>query len=240
MIKQISGHMNKLNVLAVMSIIGYTIAAPLAGLITLIAYSEQLQIFLMDLSMVESFVFLIACGTPLMAAALIPSFGFAGVAGFIFEGAGASYLCVTLGVFLATYLGIVLTKKVSKNSVEAIMRQKPKWQDLYLKVLGDKGVSQNWFLFMLRISPHMPFALTNLLVSQSKSSTFRLALVSTLGLLPRSFIAVLVGSKLVLISEIFKYKDNLGLAVFISLLVAYVLIVKIVKIKKGWVENPPS
>lgn len=51
-------------------------------------------------------------------------------------------------------------------------------------------------LICLRISPHMPFALTNLVVGQLQVPLMWLAMVSVLGLLPRTLMGWAVGRKI--------------------------------------------
>lgn len=84
----------------------------------------------------------------------------------------------------------------------------------------DSGRSLTGLVFMSRLSPHMPFAFTNILVAQLHRPLWHLALVSTLGLLPRSILAVVIGGGL---SSVEQWSDLSSLGAWAWAVTAVVL-----------------
>lgn len=196
----------------------FSIVAPAIGLSVLLYYTSLGSALLQDLSQNEVLFVLILAGVPLVAMAFIPSFALAAMAGFLFQGHYLAYIVSAVLIFASALLGIHLTSRLTRKKVENIFAAKKSWQQTYQRVLSERSLSLYLFLFGLRIAPHMPFALTNLLVSQSQIGLLRLTIVSTLGLLPRSLYAAYMGSQFQSVEGVLKFKGD-GLSVFYATLI---------------------
>ncbi len=174
----------------------YAVVAPPLGLAALLVTSPILEPLWNDLAPVPGFILAVLLGVVLVGSAMLPSIGFAGYIGYLLHGAPRAYAIVVLTILGATYLGLAWARGLSRNSAQRVLRSHPKGQRTLEAMERDSGRSLTGLAFLSRLSPHMPFAFTNILVAQLHQPVTRLALVSTLGLLPRSLLAVAIGGGL--------------------------------------------
>jgi uncharacterized membrane protein YdjX (TVP38/TMEM64 family) len=178
----------------------YTVIGPLIGIIFIALYLEDLKT-LSDSNLLVSLVMLLI-GAVLVAIALLPSIILALLVGFIGEGYLISYLLAALAIFFATFIGLLISKTLSNGLLEEVLSFKKRWQDTYKQLIAQSGSKLYWMIFLLRLSPHMPFAFTNLIVAQSGVSLTYGTLFSWLGLLPRTILATIIGAGLSNITEV--------------------------------------
>jgi uncharacterized membrane protein YdjX (TVP38/TMEM64 family) len=149
-----------------------------------------------------------------MGLALMPTTLFAALSGFLFG--WQAFIWVVVGYTLVMLLGYAWGKKLSGNSLEIILQQYPKAKDLLLKKEGKMGE----LVFFVRLSPVIPFALSNLLFSLIKSGWKKLVVFGTLGMLPRTTLVFFSGT---IASNIYGAIQQEGVSgkgwVFIALLV---------------------
>ncbi len=129
----------------------------------------------------------------LMAFGLVPTAWVALVGGYVFGAAAVIYLSVA-NLFAAA-LGRIFALTVLNESDRRQMVCSNRWAMLTKRVEG----RASYFVFYCRLSPVLPFALTNVLLSLVPISAGRHAFVSVLGMMPRTCLAVLggtLGSKL--------------------------------------------
>lgn len=174
----------------------YAVAAPPVGLAALLVLSPEIEPLWADLAPVPAFVMAVALGVALVGAALLPSIGFAGYVGYLLHGAPRAYAIVVLSILGATYLGLAWARGLSRGAAQRLLLSHPEGRRTLDAMERDSGRSLTGLVFLSRLSPHMPFAFTNILVAQLHQPLSRLALVSMLGLLPRSFLAVAIGGGL--------------------------------------------
>lgn len=130
----------------------------------------------------------VGTGTLLMGLALMPTTLFAALSGFLFG--WEAFIWVVVGYTLATLLGYAWGKKLGGSSLEVILQQYPKARDLLQKKEGKIGE----LIFFVRLSPVIPFALSNLLFALIKSGWKRLVVFGTLGMLPRTTLVFFTGT----------------------------------------------
>ncbi|MEM7227574.1 MAG: hypothetical protein AAF432_02040 [Planctomycetota bacterium] len=174
----------------------YAVIAPPVGLAVLLASSATIEGFWSGLPMALALVLAVALGVLLVGSALLPSIGFSGYMGYLFHGEIRAYGAVVIAIIGATFLGIWWARRLSTTAARDLLARHPRGQRMLDTMERESGRSLMTLVFMSRLSPHMPFAFTNILVAQLHQSLTRLAIVSTLGLLPRSLLGVAIGAGL--------------------------------------------
>lgn len=138
---------------------------------------------------------LILIGAPSVGLALLPSFFFGALSGYLLNGPWP-YLASISGLALATAIGLALGRLFSTNFLEVLLQRKADWWDTYNRLIHASGAFLPIAVALLRLSPHMPFALTNLVCARLPLGAFKTWFYSYLGLLPRTLLAAYIGSQL--------------------------------------------
>jgi uncharacterized membrane protein YdjX (TVP38/TMEM64 family) len=87
-------------------------------------------------------------------------------------------------------------KRLASENLLSTIERKPKLQAIHRALLTESTWKTLLIVTLIRLSPAMPFAVTNFLVSASGIS-FKIFLIGTiLGMLPRTSAVVFVGSSL--------------------------------------------
>ncbi len=84
----------------------------------------------------------------------------------------------------------------STNFLEVLLQRKAGWWATYQRLVHTAGSFLPTAVALLRLSPHMPFALTNLVCARLPLTSARIWLFSYVGLLPRTLLATYIGSQL--------------------------------------------
>ncbi|MFK7923382.1 MAG: TVP38/TMEM64 family protein [Bacteroidia bacterium] len=134
-----------------------------------------------------------------MALALTPTTFVALVAGFLFPWAYFPSLLLTypLAAILGRTIGLAWFKYWKQDLVGAA----PRYQ-AFLDQLAERPFV---ILLMARLSPALPFAMTNLVLGQVKLSWRTYLLATMLGMLPRTLLSFWVGSQ---VNDIFSYLQS--------------------------------
>ena len=138
---------------------------------------------------------LILVGGSIAGLALLPSFFVGAVCGYLLPGTWP-YLATVSGLAWATVLGLGLGRLFSINFLEVLLQLKPAWWATYQRLVHTAGPFLPTAIALLRLSPHMPFALTNLVCARLPLTPGRIWLFSYVGLLPRTLLATYLGSQL--------------------------------------------
>jgi uncharacterized membrane protein YdjX (TVP38/TMEM64 family) len=174
----------------------YAVTAPPLGLAALLAASSWIEPAWAALPLWAGLAILVLLGVALVGVALLPSIGFAGYVGYLMHGDPRAYVLVVLAILGATFVGLAWARRLSSAAAQRLLRSHPHGHRTLDAMEHDSGRGLLGLVFMARLSPHMPFAFTNILVAQLHQPLPKLALVSTLGLLPRSLVAVALGGGL--------------------------------------------
>lgn len=140
-----------------------------------------------SLAFLESLIFVLL-GTLMMGLALMPTTLFAILSGFIFGWQALPLLI--LSYTLATLLGYGWGKRLGGDSLEELLTQYPK----AAAMIESKKDSVGALIFFVRISPVIPFALSNLLFALMKTGWKKLVIWGTIGMLPRTTLAFFSGT----------------------------------------------
>ena len=102
---------------------------------------------------------------------------------------------------LAIFLVNIITHKLDKNSISVLLSENPKVNDLLQRIKKE----ELRIIFFTKLSPVLPFALTNLVFSLSGAKLKNILLGGFLGMIPRTILAVWTGSQA---KEIKKLLEN--------------------------------
>ena len=133
------------------------------------------------------FVYLSTC-TLLMGLALLPTTFLAVLSGFVFGWQAFPFL--VLAYSLASILGYLLGKRLGGDSLDDLLHHYPKAADLIQKRSNQMGR----LVFYVRLSPVIPFALSNILFALLKVGLGPVVWAGLLGMLPRTLLAFLTGT----------------------------------------------
>lgn len=181
------------------AIVGYCAGAPALGMVALLLFVSQgdwVAALESAAATVHVLPLLVIGLGAALAIALFPSFGLAAALAFSLNDRTTSFSLVVAVLCLGTWKGILLGKWLRNAKIPGHPAQHPRVELLMqqLPLLGKPTLS--WILVCLRLSPHVPFALTNILVAQLPLPAAGLTALSVLGLLPRTLFAWQVGVSL--------------------------------------------
>ena len=167
---------------------------PLAGLLALVLTSASWTPWFAPAGAVEGAVFLLA-GVALAACCLMPTHATSLLAGYLF-GAGWG---ATLGfaiVIAAAAVGYGLFARLVGRRVLDAVAASDDAQRVHGALLGRGFGRTVWLIALLRLSPVMPFAATNLLMAALGVRAAAFLSATAIGIAPRSIGVALVGAQL--------------------------------------------
>jgi uncharacterized membrane protein YdjX (TVP38/TMEM64 family) len=169
-----------------------------------------------------------AAGTVLTGLALMPSILLGAMIGYYSKGSPEGIALAVIAIGLAAAIGIQLGTFLSRSHVRKLLAARPGWLEWFEQVEKKQGRTLLVTVFLARLSPHMPFAATNLLLAQLSFSPLLLTFVSWLGLLPRTLLAVIAGSTLSSFGDWRTLKTSIPfdslIAGSFALIVAYIVV----------------
>ncbi|WP_291778438.1 VTT domain-containing protein [Cecembia sp.] len=163
---------------------------PALGSTVLVPLALSNSALLSEMNFYHPFTGLLALGVAvaLMGFALIPTTMLAGLSGFLLGWNAFPWL--VLGYTLATLLGYAWGKSLSEDSLAFLLEKYPKAKKLLDQKKGEIGT----LIFFVRLSPIIPFALSNLLFALLRSGWKKLVLFGTIGMLPRTSLVFFSGT----------------------------------------------
>jgi len=100
------------------------------------------------------------------------------------------------GIVGAATLSFLIHTKIVGDKLPHIFEAHPKAQAIYEALVGQNVRRTTMIIVLLRLSPAMPFALTNFLMASARVPLYSYVIGTFLGMLPRSSAVVLVGAGL--------------------------------------------
>ncbi len=101
-----------------------------------------------------------------------------------------------IGLVGASTLMFVLARHYAKSNLLSTINQKPRLQAIHRALLKDNSFKTLMIVTLIRLSPAMPFAVTNFIISASGVSFKTFIIGTILGMMPRASAVVFVGSSL--------------------------------------------
>lgn len=135
----------------------------------------------------EVMMLYVALVTMLMGLALLPTTFLAILSGFVFG--WVSFPFLVLGYTLATVMGYHVGRKLDSGSLEFLLNHYPK----AAKLIEEKKDDISQLIFFVRLSPVIPFALSNLLFALLQTGVLKVIWMGLWGMLPRTSMAFITG-----------------------------------------------
>lgn len=177
--KTIAGYFNQ-HPMGVLGWIWVTLMPPLGSLIFLWNY-QILEGIRLD-SPLDLLIFIGVTGL-MMGLAFLPTTFIAPASGFFFGWIAFPFLIIAYA--LATILGYKLGQKANVSLLEVLFTKHPQLKE-ELEARKSKEMS---LIFFVRISPIIPFAVSNFLFASMKILLKKVLIFGILGMLPRTLIA---------------------------------------------------
>ena len=167
---------------------------PLIGSVLAVVYLSEIESYLKSGGFVGVAVFLIL-SMILMGVSLLPSYFIAIISGWLFGLVNGSIISIT-SIVLASLFGYWLSKVIISDTFKEALNQFEKFKSLdeYLRSRPKISIS---LIFLMRLSPVFPFAFTNVLLASLQVKIKEFTAGTFAGMLPRSVLAVFIGSQLV-------------------------------------------
>jgi len=131
------------------------------------------------------FIGVYALATVLLAPGSILTIG----AGFAF-GLWKGFLAVSVGATLGASLAFLIGRFIARDKVEAIARRNETFREID-NAIGEEGAK---LIFLLRLSPVIPFNLSNYFYGLTAVRFWPYALASWIGMMPGAFLYVYIGT----------------------------------------------
>ncbi|GAB2997329.1 hypothetical protein GCM10027284_13840 [Cyclobacterium sediminis] len=147
-----------------------------------------------------------------MGLALVPTTFFAVISGYIFGWHAFPYL--VLAYTLASAVGYGLGRVLDKDSLDLLLDPYPKAK----KLISEKKGQMGSLIFFVRISPVIPFAISNLVFALLRTGMKRVLWFGLLGMLPRTLLAFSSGALAGSIQEALTSKSSIWQYVLIAAL----------------------
>jgi uncharacterized membrane protein YdjX (TVP38/TMEM64 family) len=100
------------------------------------------------------------------------------------------------GIVCAATASFLIHSRIVGDTLPHVFEHHPKAQVVYQALIGQSRWRTALIIFLLRLSPAMPFALTNFLMASARVPLKSFVAGTFLGMLPRSTAVVFVGSGL--------------------------------------------
>lgn len=171
---------------------------PMLGAAILLTFASPISEWLRGNWEIGSVIFvlgiLIFCGL-----ALLPTNVIGIISGWAF-GFTFGILLLMLGIVGAATISFLIHKRMVGDKLTETFEHHPKANAIYKALLAQGFWRTTLLIFLLRLSPAMPFALTNFLMTSARVSLLSFVIGTFFGMLPRSSAVVLVGSGLSVLS----------------------------------------
>lgn len=139
----------------------------------------------MGLAGIFIFIAVYAAATVLLAPGAILTIG----AGFAF-GLWKGFLAVSAGATLGAALAFLVGRFIARDKIEAMARRSDKFQRID-NAIGKQGAK---LVFLLRLSPVIPFNLSNYFYGLTGVKFWPYVLASWIGMMPGTFLYVYIGT----------------------------------------------
>ncbi|MBX3382405.1 MAG: TVP38/TMEM64 family protein [Phycisphaeraceae bacterium] len=128
--------------------------------------------------------------------AFLPTYAQAILGGYAF-GLWVGTPAALVGFVGGAWIGYEIARVASRDRVEQIINERPKWRAVRDALLGDSGAGfwkPAFMVALIRCPPNSPFAITNLVLASVKIRRAPYVLGTLVGMTPRTVLAVVVGA----------------------------------------------
>ena len=171
-----------------------------------ITHEQEIQYFTFQNWVI---VFIIACFT--MAFALTPTTFVALLSGYFL--AWQAFIPVAITYWVASFLGFKTAQMIDGGRFLQILSEKPKVK----QVLENLQKDEFNIILLARLSPVLPFAVTNVLFSFSGTKLRNFLTAGFLGMLPRTILSIWIGTQAQEIKKLIEHPSEGNLTQFLIL-----------------------
>ena len=190
-------------------LMAFAVVAPGIGAVLLVSSSSKWFPWLESLNNWGLLVYILLT-IGLAGLSLIPTHASSLIGGMLF-GALLGPIYALCAIVAASYFCFLLMGLFVKTSSYEVLLKRPRAAKVHEELLKKSGFKAVLFIALIRLSPVMPFAGTNVLLAASKVRTSRFLLGSAIGLAPRVILVAVAGAGLAELD--FSKGSNVGLAV---------------------------
>jgi uncharacterized membrane protein YdjX (TVP38/TMEM64 family) len=205
----------------------FTILAPGLGAFVLLTTSNMWLEPFMYLGTPKIVIFLLISST-LTASSLVPTHATSLIAGILFGPLFGPILALS-SVVISAHIGYTIMGRMIGERLINSLLENSKAQQIHHHLLKKNNNKTSIFIILLRLSPIMPFAATNLILASCKTSLKPYLIGSTIGLAPRVIIVALAGVGLEHLDLSQTGDQRIAIVGFIATILVLVYITKIVK-----------
>ena len=191
--QKISAYLKELGKLTPIAL-ATVIMPPVGGTIFVFTVAYPLAYWLRDNWQIGAGLFflgiIVFCGLSILATNIVGA-----IAGFAF-GFELGITVLMAGIVSAATLSFLIHSRIAGDTLPHVFENHPKGQVIYQALVGQGIWRTMLIIFLLRLSPAMPFALTNFLMASARVPLKSYIVGTFGGMLPRSTAMVFVGSGL--------------------------------------------
>jgi uncharacterized membrane protein YdjX (TVP38/TMEM64 family) len=158
-------------------------ALPVAGALAVPSLGLLLAPTLRELGLAGAIGFTVVF-TILGALALAPTYSTAIIAGWTF-GFALGFPAVVIGTVAGATLCYAFARRVAGQRVHNVFEEHPRWEVVRRALAEEKPLKTLWIVFLMRLSPVLPFGTTNVLMSTCGVPMTIYVVGTMLGLMPR-------------------------------------------------------
>lgn len=219
MITKIKEFINELGKLG--PVFTFAVLAPGLGILLLTATAPNWLEPMKEAGLNSISIFL--CSAILLTGlSLIPTHAVSLVAGILYGVGTGSYLAVIAIISASLFSFFICSYLVGDRAVE-VLRKKPRADSVYKELLKHNAFRTIYIIILVRLSPVMPFAGTNVLLASAKVKLSEFLIGSTIGLAPRILLVVSAGAGLTKLSSDYDKKELLILGISATIVTIVVL-----------------
>ncbi|HEV2296131.1 MAG TPA: VTT domain-containing protein [Tepidisphaeraceae bacterium] len=159
------------------------IALPVCGSLTAVAIGPLIAPWLRGQGWWGVVLFTVTFAV-LGALAMAPTYSTSIIAGWTF-GFRVGFPAVIIGTVTGAMFGYLLARRVAKERVSSTFAEHPKWEVVRRALAEERPLKTLWIVFLLRLSPVLPFGTTNVLMATTGVPLAIYFLGTLLGLAPR-------------------------------------------------------
>jgi uncharacterized membrane protein YdjX (TVP38/TMEM64 family) len=176
------------------SMTGYTAIMPIVGSTILLGTMYEIGPWLQSNRAVGA-ALVVATMSALAGVALIATNILGFVSGFAF-GFPLGLATYIGGIFGASSVMFVIAKRFGSSGLQPLIARRPRLRVVHRALLDENAARTLLVLVLIRLSPAIPFAATNFVVSAAGVSFSLFAFATVIGMLPRAAAVVFVGASL--------------------------------------------
>ena len=175
-------------------VLAFTILAPGGGIFVLsLTHENWLPLF--DAINVLNLSLFVLTATVLAGVSLVPTHAVSLISGLIFGFTFGSSIAL-FSVVLASVVSFFITEKIIGDKAIKTLIKRPQANAIYNELLKHDSKRTIAIVSLIRLSPIMPFAGTNVLLAAAKVKLSEFLAGSAIGLAPRIILVVLAGAEL--------------------------------------------